>query len=162
MNRHDFALTFARDLASVKAEILAYPDDTTPWATPAGAPNSGGNLVLHLAGNLRHFIGAGLGGSGYARDRDAEFAARSGTRAALAALIDITAAEVAHGMRVATDAQFAAPITLVNVTIPVRRAILQFAIHLGYHLGQLDYHRRLVTGDKTGVGAMGLPPLADQ
>lgn len=160
MNRTDFALTFARDLASVRAEILAYPDDTSPWATPPGVPNSGGNLVLHIAGNLRHFIGAGLGNSGYKRDRDAEFATRSGSRAELAALIDAAAAEVAHGMAVAPDAAFAAPVTIANVTLPVGRAILHLAIHLGYHLGQLDYHRRMVTGDKAGVGTLGLPPLA--
>ena len=160
MTRHDLALTFARDLASVKAEILAYPDDSTPWATPPGAPNSGGNLVLHLAGNLRHFIGAGFGGSGYTRDRDAEFSTRSGTRAELAALIDATATEVARGIAAVTDAQLAAPTTIANVTLPVSRAVLHLAIHLGYHLGQLDYHRRLVTGDKTGIGALGLPPLA--
>ena len=160
MFKHDLALTFARDLASVKAEILAYPDDTTPWATPPGAPNSGGNLVLHLAGNLRHFIGAGLGHTGYVRARDAEFATRSGTRAELAALIDTAAAEVALGIKAATDEALAAPITIVTITLPVSRALLHLAVHLGYHLGQLDYHRRLVTGDKASVGAMGLPPLA--
>ncbi|MBK8648017.1 MAG: hypothetical protein IPN16_16060 [Gemmatimonadetes bacterium] len=42
-------------------------------------------------------------------------------------------------------------------TIPVRRGLLHLASHLAYHIGQLDYHRRLVTGDSRGVGAMGLP-----
>ena len=157
---HNLSLTFARDLASVKAEILAYPDDTTPWATPPGAPNSGGNLALHIAGNLRHFIGAGLGQTGYVRNREAEFATTSGTRADLAALIDATAAEVATGMKAATDEALAAPIIVATITLPVSRALLHLAIHLGYHLGQLDYHRRLVTDDKTSVGTMGLPPLA--
>ena len=159
MFKHDLALTFARDLASVKAEILAYPDDATPWAMPAGAPNCGGTLVLHIAGNLRHFIGAGLGHTGYVRNRDAEFSTRGVTRTDLAALIDITAADVAIGMRAATDEALAAPITVVTFTLPVGRALLHLAIHLGYHLGQLDYHRRLVTGDKSSVGTMGLPPL---
>ena len=58
----DFSLIFARELTTLRAEVLSYPDDASIWALPAGAPNAGGTLVLHLCGNLRHFIGAGLGG----------------------------------------------------------------------------------------------------
>ena len=35
--------------------------------------NSGGNLALHLIGNINHFFGANLGGTGFVRKRDLEF-----------------------------------------------------------------------------------------
>ena len=65
-----------RDLAAVRRSVEAYPDDESLWAERSGFPNSGGTLALHVAGNIRHFVGAVLGGSGYLRDRDAEFSRR--------------------------------------------------------------------------------------
>ena len=68
-----------RELAALRRSVEAYPDDASVWALPPGVPNSAGTLVLHCAGNLRHFLGAVLGGDGYRRDRDAEFARRGVT-----------------------------------------------------------------------------------
>lgn len=161
LNVRDFALVIARDLASLRAEVLSYPDDEAPWALPPGAPNSGGTLVLHLCGNLRHFVGAGLGGSGYVRDREAEFSTRGTARAELAALVHITAAEVALALEALSERRLDDPMTIGTSTLPVRRGLLHLAAHLGYHLGQLDYHRRLVTGDAHGIGAMGLTAIVD-
>ena len=62
-----------RELRALDREIAAYPDDESLWKAPDGISNSAGNLALHMAGNLRHFIGSVLGGSGYVRDRDAQF-----------------------------------------------------------------------------------------
>src|SRR5437016_2991371 len=64
---------FERDLNKLTEEINQYPDDSSLWLTKEGIKNSGGNLCLHLTGNLQHFIGAVLGDSGYIRNRDAEF-----------------------------------------------------------------------------------------
>ena len=68
----DYARFFGRELATVRDQLLAYPDNSSVWVLPNGLPNSAGTLALHIAGNLRWFIGAQLGGSGYVRDRDAE------------------------------------------------------------------------------------------
>ncbi|MEP7380555.1 MAG: DUF664 domain-containing protein [Gemmatimonadota bacterium] len=160
MTRQDFALIFARDLATLRAEVLSYPDDASVWALPPGAPNSGGTLVLHLCGNLRHFIGADVGGSGYVRDRDTEFQTRGTSRADLAALVHVTEAEVAHTMRTFDEAHLDDPMTFGATTCSRRRGMLHLAVHLTYHLGQLDYHRRLVTRDVAGVSALPLAPLA--
>ena len=65
-----------RELRTLDREIAEYPDDRSPWQTPPGITNSAGTLVLHLAGNLRHFIGTALGKSAYKRNRDAEFSTR--------------------------------------------------------------------------------------
>jgi hypothetical protein len=160
MNFTDLGLILARDLTTLRAEVLSYPDDDTLWVVPPGAPNAGGTLVLHLCGNLRHFIGGVLGGSGYVRDREAEFSTRGTTRARLAALVHITAAEVALALESVNPASLEAAIQIGPTSMPMQRGLLHLAAHLGYHLGQLDYHRRIVTGDARGVGAMGLPPLA--
>ena len=74
-----------RELAAVQRSVQAYPDDASVWAQPDGVPNAGGTLVLHLAGNLQHYVGAVLGGNGYVRDRAAEFSRRDVPRAALLA-----------------------------------------------------------------------------
>jgi Protein of unknown function (DUF1572) len=154
------ARLFARDLGSLRAEVMAYPDDTSMWVLPEGAPNSGGTLVLHLCGNLRHFIGAGLGNSGYVRDREAEFNTRGKSRAELAALVHITAAEVALALQHCDPARLDDTMAVGPSTLSVRAGLLHLAVHLGYHLGQLDYHRRIVTGDASSVGALPIAPLA--
>ncbi len=160
MTPKDFALIFARDLATVRAEVLSYPDDASLWVLPPGAPNSGGTLVHHLCGNLRHFIGAGLGGSGYVRDRSAEFQTRGTSRAELAALVHVTEAEVELTMRAFDETHLDDPMTFGSTSCSRRRGMLHLAVHLTYHLGQLDYHRRIVTGDIAGVSALPLAPLA--
>ena len=70
-----------RELEALKRELAAYPSDADVWATPPGVSNSGGTLALHLAGNLQHYVGAMLGGSGYVRDRAAEFGRHGVARA---------------------------------------------------------------------------------
>src|SRR4051812_5197341 len=80
-----------RELRALRREVEAYPNEADLWATPQGLPNSAANLTLHLAGNLQHFIGARLGGTGYVRNRDLEFSRREGTRAELLAQVDAAA-----------------------------------------------------------------------
>ena len=75
---HDFSLILARELDGMAREIQAFPDDESVWQTAPGVTNAAGNLALHLAGNVQHFIGALLGRTGYVRDREAEFGRRSG------------------------------------------------------------------------------------
>lgn len=161
MSASDFARVLARELASLKAEILAYPDDDAPWVLPPGAPNSGGTLVLHVCGNLRHNVGAGLGGSGYVRDREAEFTTRGTSRAELAALVEVTATEIAQALETIPAGRLEGTMAVAHSTLPAPRGLLHLATHLAYHLGQVDYHRRLVTGDVRGVGALGISALAD-
>lgn len=150
-----------RDLDALAAELAAYPNDAAVWANPAGAPNSAGTLTLHLVGNLRHFIGATLGSSGYVRDRDSEFAGKYVPRAEMTALIAAARAEVETALAGLDPARLGEPfpLTVGGGTMPTGRFLVHLAGHFTYHLGQLDYHRRLVTGDDTGVGALALAPL---
>jgi len=151
----------ARDLGALRREVEAYPDERQLWQAVPGLPNTGGTLVLHLAGNLRHFIGARLGGSGYVRDREAEFARRDVPRAEL--LREIAEAERALGaLAKLDDAVLAAdfPDAVGGSRVANGDLLVQWAVHLAFHLGQLDYHRRVVTGRPEGVGAMAIRELA--
>lgn len=153
------AIAIARELAALRAEVAAYPDDASCFAQVPGLPNSGGTLALHCAGNIRHFIGHVLGGSGYVRDREAEFAARPVPRAVIdAALADAerdAAAAFARLDPARLDAPWPSPMP-DGGTYPARMVLQHLTSHLAYHLGQVDYHRRMVTGDARSVGAMGL------
>ncbi len=158
----DIARLFARDLGAVRREIAAYPDDASLWRMLPGLPNCGGTLVMHLAGNLRHFVGAVLGGSGYVRDRDAEFGMRDASRAALDALVVATANEVERAMSALDASRLAEayPVAIREHTVGTQRFLLHLVTHLTYHLGQLDAHRRVVTGDAQSIDAVAIAPLA--
>ena len=157
----DLSKSFARDLDTLNREVALYPDDASLWAERPGLPNTGGNLTLHLIGNVRHFIGLTLGASGYVRDRDHEFAARAGSRAEIAALIAAAKAEVAAALATLPESKLAEPFPLPvgGVTLPTRMFLLHLATHFTFHLGQIDYHRRIVTGNPQSAGTLPVSAL---
>lgn len=160
----DYARFFGRELATVRDQLLAYPDTASIWAMPPGVPNSSGTLALHIAGNLRWFIGAQLGGSGYKRDRDAEFSLRNVDRDELVRHVEAAADEVTRGLATLEDARLDEPFPLEvgGVRLPTGRFVGHLAVHLAYHLGQMDYHRRIVTGVNKSLGALAPSALADR
>lgn len=113
-----------------------------------GISNVGGTLVLHIAGNLRHFLGNIIGGVPYTRDRDAEFSNRTATKAELIALMTETrnaiAATIPKLSNEVLEKPF--PLQIAGRTVSTADFVVHLASHLAYHLGQLDYHRRFVTG----------------
>ena len=157
----DLAVFFERDLGCLAREVSAYPDDASLWATVPGQPTSGGNLALHLVGNLRHFIGAALGNTGFLRDRPSEFATRDVPRAALLDAIQIAGEEVATTLASLPPSRLDEPfpLELGGLRPTTQGVLLHLSTHLTFHLGQLDYHRRAVTGDSTSVGPLDLKPL---
>ncbi len=156
----DILTILLRELAAVRRSIEAYPDDASLWQTPPGPPNAGGTLVLHIAGNLRYYVGAVLGGSGYVRDRDAEFARHDVSREDLLAEVDATHDAIAATIEALADDALAQPYPerVGGRTVSTGDWLVHLAAHLAYHLGQLDYHRRLVTGDRRSIGAL---PIAE-
>jgi hypothetical protein len=152
---------FRRDLDALRAELTLYGDDRSPWANVPGCPNPGGTLVLHAVGNLRHFVGAQLGGTGYVRQRDAEFATRGLSRAELTQQVDAARAEVDAALARLTPADLERPASLpTGDEVATSLWLLHLLAHLEFHLGQLDYHRRAATGDSTSAGALSLKALA--
>lgn len=145
-----------RELAAVQRSVEAYPDDSSLWALPPGLPNAGGTLVLHLTGNLQHYVGALLGNTGYLRDRPAEFARRDVPRAELLREVAAAVAAVNHTMPTLREEALTEPYpeTIGGNVLTTGAFLGHLATHLAYHLGQLDFHRRVVTGDSKGVGAL--------
>ena len=76
----DLRRLLVRELEAFAREVELFPDDASLWKTLPGVTNSAGNLALHVCGNLKHYLGGVLGGSGYVRNRDPEFASRAGSR----------------------------------------------------------------------------------
>ena len=157
----DLSKSFARDLDTLSREIALYPDDASLWAERQGLPNTGGNLALHLTGNVRHFIGVTLGSSAYMRNRDHEFAAREGSRLELQALIATAKVEVAAALAALPASRLAEPFPLAvgGITLPTGRFLLHLATHFTFHLGQIDYHRRIVTGNAQSANTLPVAAL---
>jgi hypothetical protein len=146
MNAPLFLELFVRDIKKVKEELALYKQENDIWKLAPGIANSPGTLALHLTGNLKHFIGAVLGGTGYLRERDREFAERNVPREKLIAGLDEAEAVVTNVLSAISDERLAEdfPIEFMG-----KRKTLQVLIvltgHLNYHLGQINYHRRLLT-----------------
>jgi uncharacterized damage-inducible protein DinB len=159
----DVRRVLVRELGAFAREVELFPDDETLWRTPPGVTNSAGNLALHACGNLRHFVGAVLGGTGYVRDRPAEFATRSGRREdvarALRETADVVASVLPRLSASVLDAPYPEPHD--GVQIPCGRFLLHLCTHLAFHLGQAGYLRRALTGDGRSSGGISLRALAD-
>ncbi|WP_138434384.1 DinB family protein [Winogradskyella algicola] len=137
---------FKRDLGKLKQEITAYKTEKQLWIISNEISNSAGNLCLHIIGNLNHFIGAVLGKTGYVRQRDLEFS-----------LKDVSVEEMVKKIE---DTMLVIEQTLSNLTKETLQAeyrrnpfedymsteffLTHLLTHLAYHLGQINYHRRLL------------------
>ena len=150
-----------RELLALRRGIEAYPDDASVWRPMPGIANVGGTLALHIAGNLQHFVGAVLGGTGYVRDRDAEFARRDVSRDEILREIDAAIAAVERGLQSIGDDALPRtyPEKVAGRDVVTADYLVHLASHLSYHLGQLDYHRRIVTGDGRTVNAVAAKDL---
>lgn len=150
-----------RELKALRREIETYPGEDELWDVRPGITNPGGNLALHLAGNIQYFIGNVLGRNGYVRNRDAEFADKDVPRAELLREIDNAIAAVETGMRTITEADLARPYSeaVGGINSTTGAFLAHFATHLAYHLGQVDYHRRILTGESKTVKAMAVTEL---
>jgi len=150
------AAILERDLQALAREVMAYPDDRSLWEAPPGVANSGGTLALHLAGNVRHFLGARLGGTEFVRDRGAEFAARHVPRATILGQIDEARAAVRAAAARTPEERLGEeyPDVVGGVRVATGEYLVHLVSHFAYHLGQIDYHRRMVTGDPRAVDAV--------
>lgn len=136
---------FERELDKLASEINSYRDENELWLTGGEISNSAGNLCLHLLGNLNHFVGATLGASGYVRHRDSEFSSTNIARQDLLASIEKTKQVVLETLRRLPDAKFEEnfPVEKHDETVKTDFMLLHLLAHFNYHLGQINYHRRL-------------------
>lgn len=156
------AQLIARELQGFERELALFPDEASVWRTAPGIANSAGTLALHVCGNLQHFIGRQVGGSDYVRDRDAEFSRRGVNRDALVAELQTTASVVAAALAALTADQLDQPFpeAVGGVTMSTGLFLTHLVSHLGFHLGQAGYLRRMLTGDNRSAGPLPLKVLA--
>jgi len=145
----ELAALFSRDLTRVAQEVAAFPDDGALWATAPGVSNSAGNLALHLEGNLREYVGRQLGGVAYTRERPAEFSTRGLSREEVAGRIEGVRSLIVPVLEALDEATLDGvfPENVLGVPLPVRQFLFHLLGHLNYHLGQMDYLRRFLSGD---------------
>lgn len=140
------AQIYERDIEQLRSEVEKYPSDESLWTPHEGISNSGGNLCLHLLGNLQHFFGAVLGSSGYVRDRDSEFANKNISRQKMIDEIDQAKSIVVKTLTSLSDEDLAKeyPVQVFGRPDSTEWMIVHLLAHFNYHLGQINYHRRLV------------------
>lgn len=137
---------FKRDLNKLKGEIGLYKDETNLWLVHKDITNSAGNLCLHLVGNLNAFIGTELGHTGYIRQRNLEFSLKDIPRAELLKKVDDTIIMVENVLNKLTTKDLAKnfPINVFKEKMTTEFFLVHLSTHLAYHLGQINYHRRLL------------------
>ena len=144
----ELAALFARDLARLIQELQAFPDTASVWKTAPGVSNAAGTLALHLEGNLREYIGRQLGQIDYTRDRPLEFSARGVSREDVIARLEAVKSSIPPVIAALSHEQLEAtyPENVLKQPLSTRQFLVHLLGHLSYHLGQIDYLRRFVTG----------------
>jgi len=137
---------FQRDLENLKTEISSYKDEKNLWKISGTIKNSAGNLCLHLCGNLQHFIGAVLGNSGYVRNREAEFSRKNVPLKELVKEIELTTTVIVKTLKNLKEVQLGEkfPINVFGYEMTTEYFLIHLITHLNYHLGQINYHHRLL------------------
>lgn len=137
---------FNRDLDKLIEEINLYKNEEHLWLTTEAVSNCAGNLCLHLVGNLNAFIGAQLGQTGYIRQRDKEFSLKYVPRTTMIAQIKEVKTVVANTLSklTSTDLQQDYPLQVFKRLMTTEYFLVHLSTHLSYHLGQINYHRRLL------------------
>jgi uncharacterized damage-inducible protein DinB len=140
---------FIRDLNRLKTEIESYTSEAKIWIIDKHIANSSGNLCLHIAGNLNTYIGKGLGRINYIRNRDLEFSLKNIPRAELVDKITGTIAMVDQVLSQLNESELNKeyPTLVLDTKTSTEYLLVHLATHLAYHLGQVNYHRRLLDGE---------------
>jgi uncharacterized damage-inducible protein DinB len=139
-------LLFNRDLLRLKAEINLYKDESKIWVIENTIANSAGNLCLHLIGNLNTYIGAEFGKTNYIRNRELEFSLKNISKKELVDKIESTISVVEESLKNITEVELQNeyPILVFDKKTSTEYLLVHLTTHLTYHLGQINYHRRLL------------------
>lgn len=137
---------FNRDLEKLKQEISLYENESKIWIIEKNISNSAGNLCLHLVGNLNTYIGAEIGKTGYIRNRELEFSIKNVPRHELIKKIEDTIKVVQSSLDMLNEHELENeyPLLVLAEKTSIGFFMVHLAVHLSYHLGQVNYHRRLL------------------
>ena len=142
----DLVTLFENDLDKLIVEISSFKDEASVWTTKEGITNSAGNLALHLIGNLNHFIGKTLGDSGYERKRDDEFSLKNIPREKLISDINDLKGTIKNIIPKLSseDLKKDFPLAIRDEVFSTQVMLIYLLAHLNYHLGQVNYLRRMM------------------
>ena len=141
---------FERELNKLAEEVKLYSPEENIWKVKGDIKNSGGNLSLHICGNLQHFIGNVLGDTGYVRNRDKEFADKTVSIADILKEIEATKKAVVKTLEAIPDSELDKEYTAFPAHLLGKEHITKFYFlahliaHMDYHIGQINYHRRMI------------------
>jgi uncharacterized damage-inducible protein DinB len=137
---------FNRDLNKLKSEVGSYKNEANLWIIDKSIANSAGNLCLHLIGNLNTYIGATLGNGRYIRNRELEFSLKDVPKQELINMIEATLVVVNETLAKITEEQLNSeyPMLVLQEETSTEFFLVHLTTHLTYHLGQINYHRRLL------------------
>ena len=137
---------FEKDLIRLGEEINSYEKEENIWQVKEDIKNSGGNLCLHITGNLLHFMGAVLNETGYVRNRNAEFTLKNIPRIKLQERIDETKTVVRDTLEQISKKELEKlyPQQVLDEPVSTQHFLIHLVSHLNYHLGQINYHRRMI------------------
>jgi len=148
MSINEYVFLYTRDLKRLKNEILAYPTEESLWVKIPGTINSGGVICQHLIGNLRTYIGLPIGNFHYVRDREAEFSARLFSKETLLQQVDLLLEIIPDSIGRLSDndlsGEYPHEILTVNPVQSYSLVLSHLVMHLSWHTGQINYHRRIV------------------
>lgn len=144
--RHELIKIFNRDLDKLISQIQLFENEEELWQLRKDISNTPGNLCLHIAGNLQHFIGHVLGNTDYVRDREFEFSGKNVPKEELIQQLETTKLVVSETLTSLSDDVLKEdyPITIFKEVNTVGFFLIHLSTHLNYHLGQINYFRRLL------------------
>ncbi|WP_299700651.1 DinB family protein [uncultured Pontibacter sp.] len=145
--KQEISFIISRDLDRLAEEIRAFKREEDLWKVTGHVTNPAGNLCLHLVGNLNTYVGAILGGSGYVRNREAEFSQKNIPKDDLLHQIQEVKATVTYTLEKLLERQLqgAYPQQVLGYEMTTGFFLLHLSGHLNYHLGQINYLRRVLT-----------------
>lgn len=137
---------FERDLNRVINELNQYRQEMKIWSVQCNISNSAGNLTLHLIGNLNTYIGKEIGKTMYERNRELEFSQKDIPRQQLVDQLADTIVVIKNSLRTLTDEDLKKeyPVLVFSEMTSTEYLLVHLTTHLAYHLGQINYHRRLI------------------
>jgi hypothetical protein len=146
MTNSEIAGLYERDLRKLIEEINLFEREENLWKTLGSIKNSAGNLALHIIGGLNFLIGATLAHTGYVRNRDQEFINKSVEKNLLVEQLEELIPMICKTLFALTPQQMESPYPRFfdkeNATISY--VLSQLLLHLNYHLGQVNYLRRVL------------------
>ena len=150
---NDLASLFRRDLTRLRQQIEAFPNDEALWQTRPGVINPAGNLALHIEGNLREYVGRQLGNLPYNRNRELEFSLRGVSRYEVGTRTEELSRSIPSVIQGLSSEQLEMeyPEVVLEVATTTQQFLIHLYGHLNWHLGQINYLRRILIADRSGL-----------